>query len=155
MVVTRRLVQDVHESDSVWPKPGLSLFFKKGIRLYSSMTRAQSRSGMVRLANVPRHSITNSSGLSSLIWAARSPTWSWKRTQEQVGKKHNSPENSVHLSFVCSAGTYQKESLCGSTVLGNVPDRLHHQNVLQLHRTLHQKLQTVAWRGRRRNWDLP
>lgn len=54
--------------------PGLSRSIRYGSSLYSSRTRSQSRSAMVRLASVPRTSITNSSASSWLIWAARSPT---------------------------------------------------------------------------------
>lgn len=54
--------------------PGLRWSLRKGTRLYSFSRSSQSRSGIVRFAIVPKHSITNSSSPSSLIWAARSPT---------------------------------------------------------------------------------
>ncbi|TNN58148.1 hypothetical protein EYF80_031671 [Liparis tanakae] len=55
--------------------PGFSRSLRYGTRLYSFRTNSQSRSGMVRLASVPRHSRTHSSSSSSArISAARSPT---------------------------------------------------------------------------------
>jgi len=62
----------------VGPAPGFSRSLRYGTRLYSFRTNSQSRSGMVRLASVPRHSRTHSSSSSSSssarISAARSPT---------------------------------------------------------------------------------
>lgn len=55
-------------------RPGFSLSLRYGTSLYSLRTNSQSKSGMVRFAKVPKHSITNSSSSSFEIWAARSPT---------------------------------------------------------------------------------
>ncbi|TNN74773.1 hypothetical protein EYF80_015091 [Liparis tanakae] len=41
--------------------------------------------------------------------------------------------------------TDQEEALGGSAMLRKVSDHLRHQNILQLHSTLHQHLQAVAW----------
>ena len=40
--------------------------------------------------------------------------------------------------------TDQEEALGGSVVLREVPDHLHHQDILQFHSTLHQHFQTIT-----------